>query len=308
MTKVVLGGGLGNQLFQYAAGLKIAQGEKLILDNSYGLARNGKDNQLDIEEFELPNYVSILRQVRTPRVILKFVKFSFRESAKEKSRIIVMLEGIATFVNTFNGENSRKYFINKGIGLDRRIGRVKSPFTLIGYFQTADIPESLVVKKVLFDLKLKKYSPELSLRIDEAKKFRPIFVHVRLTDYKTESRFGIPSEKYYEDALVSLDASGNPQSKIWLFSDSPEEAKCLIPERFHSRLLMCPDSGLSSAESLELMRYGGAYVIANSTFSWWAAFLRKNQETPVIAPNPWFSGMPDPVQICPSTWLRILTF
>lgn len=303
-----MGGGLGNQLFQYAAGWKIAQNQKLTLDNTRGLARKSADHQIDIGEFDLPDNVSILTQINNSKITLKFVKLSLRESAKGNLKTILLLEGIASFVYALKRKSSCKYFINNGIGLDCRIKGINNRSTLVGYFQTAEIPETSGVKEILLDLKLKNYSMGLIDKIDEAKRIKPTFVHVRLTDYKFDSRFGITSEKYYEKALSLLDSSGKTKTEIWLFSDSPEEAKNLIPQKYHPRMRIHLDDGLSSAESLELMRYGGAYVIANSTFSWWAAFLRKNQLVPVIAPSPWFSGMPDPIQICPSTWTRISTF
>jgi hypothetical protein len=50
------------------------------------------------------------------------------------------------------------------------------------------------------------------------------------------------------------------------------------------------------------MRYGSSYIIANSSFSWWGAYLRKNQNAPVYAPNKWFKGMDDPDQLLPPDW------
>jgi hypothetical protein len=53
------------------------------------------------------------------------------------------------------------------------------------------------------------------------------------------------------------------------------------------------------------MRYFSGYVISNSTFAWWAAFLRHNQEVPVYAPDPWFKMINDPKMLIPENWNKV---
>lgn len=305
MTKVLLGGGLGNQLFQYAAGLRVSQREKLILDNSAGLARRSLGYQVDLEQFVLAGHVYVNHTQKRSFLSKKIINLSFRESARFKSKLLISLEKFVSFINKLFGKTNHRWFINSGIGWDPRIEEVSPASTLIGYFQSYENPNVLSVRKELLNLKLGNYSDLLTRKISEAEKQKPIVVHVRLSDYKLESTFGIPSNNYYRDALEALDKSNTTKSEIWLFSDSPDEARNLIPENYRTRVVVHPDAGLSPAETLELMRYGGSYVIANSTFSWWAAYLRKNQNAAVIAPDPWFSGKNDPERICPTDWLRI---
>jgi hypothetical protein len=64
-------------------------------------------------------------------------------------------------------------------------------------------------------------------------------------------------------------------------------------------------SGLSDVEVWDLMRHFSAYIISNSTFAWWAAFLRENQGAPVYAPDPWFQGMASPNKLIPEDWTRV---
>ena len=64
----------------------------------------------------------------------------------------------------------------------------------------------------------------------------------------------------------------------------------------------------STALTFEIMRLGYGYVLANSTFSWWAAYLTRNLEVEVVAPEPWFIGHPDPDLLIPRDWHRILRY
>ena len=57
--------------------------------------------------------------------------------------------------------------------------------------------------------------------------------------------------------------------------------------------------------TLQAMRLGCAYVIANSTFSWWAAYLSLNPSVEVVAPSPWFMVMEDPKELIPPNWEQI---
>ena len=60
----------------------------------------------------------------------------------------------------------------------------------------------------------------------------------------------------------------------------------------------------SVVATLQAMRLGRGYVIANSTFSWWAAYLSLNPGVEVVAPSPWFMGMEDPKELIPPNWKK----
>jgi hypothetical protein len=91
---------------------------------------------------------------------------------------------------------------------------------------------------------------------------------------------------------------------IWVFSDEIELAKEKIPEIYLDRVRWIENVDNSSAASLDAMRLGHGYVIANSTFSWWGAMLSVNTEAPVVAPKKWFRNAPDPVDLIPDSWIR----
>ena len=173
---------------------------------------------------------------------------------------------------------------------------------IFGYFQTFRFASDEQVKDTL-----KKFSTS-SDAISHCKQLslseKPFVVHVRLSDYYLESKFGVLSVNYYESA-ISLMIKKFSFNNIWVFSDEIEKAKLIIPEPYLSLCRWIDDNTESSAETLEKMRLGSGYIIGNSTFSWWGAFLSYSVDPPVIAPNPWFIGTEDPKDLIPSTWLLI---
>ena len=132
---------------------------------------------------------------------------------------------------------------------------------------------------------------------------KPIIVHVRLGDYLNEKDFGVLSEEYYQSSIRDLWASGE-YGAIWAFSDEPERAGSFLPQELSSQIFWVPQEGLSSVQVLQLLRLGHAYVIGNSTFSWWGAFLSYKENPVVISPEPWFLNLPEPNNLIPPDWKR----
>jgi hypothetical protein len=77
----------------------------------------------------------------------------------------------------------------------------------------------------------------------------------------------------------------------------------MYTEKYKKVVKVINDEGLLPIEVLHLMSIGSSYVIANSTFSWWAAKLSNSRQ--VIAPEPWFVGAKEPSQLIPDEWLRL---
>ena len=119
-----------------------------------------------------------------------------------------------------------------------------------------------------------------------------------------EENFGIPSREFYSAGISKLLARGSCKS-IWVFSDDLPKAreKLDLQETLPIRWINSVDD--SVVATLQAMRLGRAYVIANSTFSWWAAYLSLNPSVEVVAPSPWFMGMEDPKELIPPNWEQL---
>jgi hypothetical protein len=134
----------------------------------------------------------------------------------------------------------------------------------------------------------------------------PLVVHFRFGDYVQEGGFGIPTFDYYGSAIEELWSSGN-YNKIWVFSDEPEKVPSSLMQKYERDLRWIPMVSGSSVQTLEAMRMGYGFVIANSTFSWWAVYLGDFSNKVVVAPKVWFGphGPKDYEELYHPLWIRV---
>jgi hypothetical protein len=173
---------------------------------------------------------------------------------------------------------------------------------MIGYFQSESYFSS-DAKRYLADLTPIFQSEELSEYRELALRESPIVIHVRLGDYEQEAHFGIPTFKYYSIAsreLVGL----HPEAKIWIFSNDIEKAKKFLDSFIPKDVRWINEIDNSPIQTLEVMRLGKAYVTANSTYSWWGAYISNTPDPITIAPSPWFQKIKEPNSIVPVRWNR----
>ena len=174
---------------------------------------------------------------------------------------------------------------------------------LIGYFQSYKWASKQDIYETLMKIQPTESSKDLLILKSLSQEENPLVVHVRLGDYKAEKDFGILDIDYYRGAIKEHFSRQN-YNKIWLFSDELEEAIKVIPVEFQSAVRLIDEVSDSPVQTLEAMRYGHGYVIANSTFSWWGAYLSYTRNALVIAPSPWFQGMESPIDLLPESWIQ----
>ena len=301
-----LTGGLGNELFQIAAGLHSSKSKNLSIEWVLGKPRVNISGLPQIECYELPSEINLLERSKNSWLAGKTLGYILRSSIEPNW---IETRRIYRFVTRFLGsfvlaQKFRKFrFITAGdnVGFyplkidDRRR-------YLVGYFQSYRYSENESVMEILKSLKAKNfdnYSTYENLAISE----EPLVVHVRLADYRQEDNFGIPEIHYYHDSITKLWNSGHYKA-IWLFSDEPENALDRVPEHLQRHVRIFGDVENCIVKTLEVMRLGKGYVIANSSFSWWGARLSVNPNPIVIAPRPWFHGMNEPKFLIPPVWVR----
>jgi hypothetical protein len=306
-TTVFLTGGLGNQLFQYAAGLS-RNSDELFLDCDLGAPRRNVLGTPDIFDFELVETLEKSPSRLPKSLFSKTAGFMLRQGIYKKwfeqfrlSRSIINFTG-NVILSTWLLSPTRIIKATDN-GFCQMPNKSKREY-LIGYFQSYIWPSDPSVEPKLRLLCLKSPSKEFMNFIETNQGNGNVVVHVRLGDYKNEDGFGIPSKKYYEMALERLNSLKNISS-IWLFSNEPKEALNFIPNEYLDRVVVVPEFSGSAAETLEAMRRGDRYVIGNSSLSWWGAFLSYSKNRQVIAPEPWFKINAEPSKIVPPNWIRL---
>ena len=190
--------------------------------------------------------------------------------------------------------------ISNGVGFSK-ISSSDTGKLLIGYFQTYRWMNDSEVLTKMRKIQLKEKNSRVDYFAKLADDEKPLVVHIRLGDYKNENSFGIPSAEYYTSAIQRL-FNSDKYGKIWIFSDEPDLAFELFGSAIPNEVRWIHNEGESAAQTLEIMRYGKGYVIANSTFSWWAAFLSYTADPEVIAPDPWFRHLDNPKDLLPPNW------
>jgi hypothetical protein len=305
MSALVLRGGLGNQIFQFAAGLTILE-DDFIIWTSAGDPRRTL-GEVDLANFSLPSTAKFVAGPNN-KLIRKLLSWNLvlglKSDDSKKWRLLMMITRSLGYLY-FSILTRTSTFLIPGIGVgffDLKMSNRKS--ILNGYFQSDFWARNVKTNETLKNLRIKSPSKSLLQWIDLIELARPIIVHIRLGDYRNEPNIGILKPNYFYRALNSP-AIHNASENVWIFTDEPSsiDISDYVPSGF--KTIVFDDLTLSPAETLELMRHGSAYVISNSTFSWWAAYLSYTVNCPRFMPAPWFKNTKSPLGIKPQDWMEI---
>jgi hypothetical protein len=274
MIIVKLKGGLGNQMFQYATGLAVAihNNDKLALDVSHYENQSPKDTP---RTFELPTF--------------NISTFSFKNITPSKTTL---------FINKIKD----KLFPNNPYSFDPK---VFSSNNLEGAFQNEtyfiDIRE-----QILKEFTLKNESEKFIETRKYIKSIPSVSIHIRRGDYISNSHahtyHGVQTSEYYKKAYDHIVNTLGLNFTLFIFTDDIEWTRENIT--FHTNTYIISEHNFSSAEELLLMSYCSHNIIANSSFSWWGAWLNQNPEKIIIAPQQW-TAKNIQSDIIPKSWKKI---
>ena len=296
MIIVQLSGGMGNQMFQYAFGryLSLKHEVPLKLDLSVLLDRTPRPvgstavfREYDLSIFALE--VDFAKRNDIP--------FLFRSYFSGKTKLL------------FNSLRSR---LIPNSGKEIKNGRFDSSAKLLGpnaYIEGHWQSEkyfSEIAAVICSDFKIKNPLSEKTQQLyKDIQNKTSVCVHVRRTDYLSISFHGTLGQEYYDKGIAYI-AARTTIDYIYVFSD--DIAWCKENLRFSFPVVFVEDiyAGEKSREHFALMMACTHFVIPNSSFSWWAAWLSTNPSKIVVAPKIWFHDKTLPVDdVVPSEWIRL---
>lgn len=285
-----LSGGLGNQMFQYAVGQAIAKKNKAILK----MDLSGYDNQTGVTQRKYELYLFNIPENFTTADDNKKIK------GREPNNLFKKI------LNKLHVKyNSPNYIKEKHFNFDPKILKLKDNIYLDGYWQTEkyfkDI-EDIIRSEFTLKTEYSGLNPELIAKINN---YNSVSMHIRRGDYvssqSTNKFHGICSLDYYKKA-IDLIAKKFPNPTIFIFSDDLKWCEENIKIKFPIIFVQ----GNKNYEDLIMMSKCNHNIIANSSFSWWGAWLNNNPNKMVIAPQKWFNNPNiNYSDIIPSTWIKI---
>ena len=120
-----------------------------------------------------------------------------------------------------------------------------------------------------------------------------VSLHIRRGDYLNQGvaeSHGILGEAYYRKATESIDVALGGKSRFFVFSDDIAAAQKLLSFLPSSRLYFVCGDQERSWEDMALMARCRHHIIANSSFSWWGAWLNRSPHKIIVAPRAWFAA------------------
>jgi len=285
-----ISGGLGNQMFQYAAGRRLA------LVRGTGLL-------LDLSPIDDP-------RVKTPRRY-ELHAYPIRAtiaSAAELEAIAARRDSLAARIARRACGGRRDAATERHFHFDPEVLDLPDGSCLQGYWQSEryfadaadDVRRELTLERPA--------AARNALLLERIESCNAVSVHVRRGDYVTVAQahatHGLCSLDYYRGAARYL-AERVADPVFFAFSDDPDWVRENL--RLEGETVVVDHNGPDAGpEDLRLMSRCAHHVIANSTFSWWGAWLDPRPDKVVVAPERWFQdGARDTSDLVPASWIRL---
>lgn len=285
-------GGLGNQMFQYAAGRSLALklGTQLHLDIS-GFASYGLH-----QGFELKRIFDCTAEIAAEREVRNILGWQYSPIALR----VLSSHRFALF-------RRKGFVVEPHFQYWHGLSNLASESYLVGYWQSEKYFSDVTAQiRQDFTFKL----PINGLNAAVAKQISPInavSLHVRRGDYVnnpiTTATHGLCSLDYYRNAIRYL-AAHTTHPHFFVFSDDIAWVKENLPIDFPHRYVD-HNHGAESYNDMRLMSLCRHHIIANSSFSWWGAWLNPNMDKIVVAPTHWFANETNTEDLIPKSWVRL---
>lgn len=295
MIAVKLKGGLGNQMFQFAAAKALALKNNcpLLLDLSFleqtaTQITDGFTNR----HYELGIFNNVAQDF-----VSDFMRKQFNVGSQKKQWLKRL------------GFSYSKIYIEPSFEFNENLFKQKPPVLLDGYWQSEQyfIKEAASIRKA-FSFPALAATDENNAMLLAISGRCSVSVHVRRTDYLHPAiapQHGTCSVAYYNEAIKKIQTF-LPEAVFYFFTDDPIWVKNEFTDQMPNTVLVKNNTGANSWKDMYLMSKCSHHIIANSSFSWWGAWLNANGGKIVITPKDWFQTKDlDSSDVIPGQWTRI---
>ena len=301
MIIVMLQGGMGNQMFQYAAARALAIRNNTFLKIDLSFIKNGVlGGNVDYRNYGLNNFC-IVEDIISEEELDHFIK---------RSRLFSKLK--ISWLNRKTGYRFplSKMFSQKGHGYDPEFMKLPNNSYLIGYWQNVKYfagSEEIIKQDFMFkNLPNNSNIPLLNKIIN----CESVAIHIRRGDFKNLPFLGTTDKEYYLRAINYL-VKKLSKPVLFFFSDEMKWVKENFNTISSASSIYYSDINTSSgseADDLRLMSNCKHNIIGNSTFGWWGAWLNNNPGKIIIAPEKLFADRDIDNQLqgmIPDNWIRL---
>lgn len=281
MLVINLIGGLGNQMFQYAFGQSLAQERKIkvFFDTKELLDRTPKED-FTYRDFELHVFEAKV-EIASDKLLRPF---TFKVESLLERIYYKLLRKL---------KNISYYKQNNPFVYEPVVWNTPPNTYFDGYWQSEQYfhkHEQLIRRCFTFKSPLIGKNQQLAKQMQDE---NSIAIHVRRGDYVNNQHIngvhGTCSPAYYQ-AAVNLIANQITGPKLYLFSDEPDwVAQNMLFD--YPVTYISHNKGANSFEDMRLMSLCKHNIIANSSFSWWGAWLNANPTKIVVAPRQWMQSL-----------------
>jgi Glycosyl transferase family 11 len=286
-----LNGGLGNQMFQFAASRALSLRTHAMLKLDISAFPLDHLRSYDLGDYALADHVAIASNAE------------LAQCEHKKPRGLALI-GKALGVGGAAIPALREAHFHH----DPALASARPPAYVVGYWQSeryfADHAD-----QIRRDFTPRKsFEPENTEIANVISRSSAISLHVRRGDYvsdaKTQAVHGVCGLNYYARAMAAVEAQVAAPHYI-VFSDDPDWTRANLTSPHQMTFVTCNPTSRAYRD-IQLMSLCQHHIIANSSFSWWGAWLNGRADKVVVAPRQWFaSGGKDARDLVPSGWVRI---
>jgi hypothetical protein len=289
MIIVCLKGGLGNQLFQYAAGRQLAYIHNTIVKLDTTAYYYGGPRQFELSHFNIQENIAVTAEIE---------KLTEARQNKLQKSFYSLLHSHSKLSPNHIRYNKTQYKAD--------FSKLPDNIYLEGYWPSEkyfnDIKD--IIRR---EFTFKEAPDETNQKLaDQITAVNSVSLHIRRGDYTEDPKAAqshvLCSVQYYRDCIeYIIQKVNNPY--FFIFSDQPDWSRNNL-KLSHPAVYISHNTASKDYEDMRLMSLCKHNITANSTFSWWAAWLNSNPQKIVLAPQKWFADKKFNIDdIIPAGWI-----